>query len=167
MATAAARSVSLPALAAQAQALATAQPLLVADLLREAMADRDGVADAALALSQLDAAAAPVLGHLQAHEVLALADALLRQRSVLISQAEQVLSRLLAESSQRVLPLAQPEMFVQRLLPQALGEVPGQRLLQVLGLGTAATPAATRARLSQAEIEALFSPAPPPAEPPA
>lgn len=163
MATAPARSTPLASLTAQAQGLAAAQPLLVADLLQEGMGGREGVADAALVLSQLgqDAAAA-VLAQLPASAVLALAEALLRQRSVPHSQAEHVLQRLLAEAAQRVLPLAHPAAFVQQVLPQALGAEQGQRLLQLLGLASAAdtTPAARRARLSQAEIDALFSPPP-------
>jgi len=168
MATSSSRCASLTALTAQAQALASAQALLVADLLHEGMHAPDGVADAALVLSQLgEAAAAAVLAHLPASAVLALAEALLRQRSVPHSQAEQVLSHLLAEAAQRVLPLAQPKAFVQQVLPQALGDVQGQRLLQVLGLAAPvpASPAAARARLSQAEVEALLSPAPPPTTP--
>ena len=164
MATANDRKPQLAALVAQAQALAQAQPVLVADLLREAMAVRDGVHDAALCLSQLapDAAAA-VLARLEAAGVLPLAQALLRQRSVPQAQAEQVLSRLLAEAAQRVLPLEAPGDFLAQVLPQALGATEAQTLLQWLGLAAPATArpnAAQRARLSQAEVDALLNPPP-------
>ena len=161
------RQAAWATLVAQAQALALAQPRLVADLLREALVVRDGVADAALWLSHLDAgAAAAVLGQMDRQEVLPLAQALLRQRSVPQAQAEQVLSRLLTEASQRVLPLQNPAAFLVQVLPQALGAEQAQPLLQLLGLGPAAPVAVTRptaaqrARLSQAEVDALLNPAP-------
>ncbi len=155
------RKPTLAALVAQAQALAQAQPVLMADLLREAMAVRDGVPDAALCLSQLaPGAAAAVLARLEVPDVLPLAQALLRQRSVPQAQAEQVLSRLLAEATQRVLPLDDPGDFLAQVLPQALGAAQAQPLLQWLGLAAPATArpnAAQRARLSQAEVDALLN----------
>lgn len=163
MATANDRKPQLAALVAQAQALAQAQPVLVADLLREAMAVRDGVHDAALCLSQLaPGVAAAVLARLEAVEVLPLAQALLRQRSVPLAQVEQVLSRLLAESTQRTLPLDDPASFLAQVLPQALGADQAQAMMQCLGLPVVATPptAAQRARLSQAEVDALLNPPP-------
>ena len=169
MATSADRKPALATLVGQAQALAQAQPVLMADVLREAMAVRDSVPDAALCLSQLDpAAAAAVLARLDVHEVLPLAQALLRQRSVSQAQAEQVLTRLLAEATQRVVPLQDPAAFLAQVLPRALGTDQAQPVLQWLGLGQPPTqpptqPASTvalRARLSQAEVDALLNPPP-------
>ena len=160
---------TLAPLIASVSDLASTNPLLLADVLREALELSHGLERSALVISLLDGAlAARVLAHLEAHEVYALSVKLLQQRSITVAQAHEVLAWVLATGAERIVPLASPATFLQQALPVALGPDQGRQLMTLLGLTTPASVSSNtaRARLSPAEMEALLQPPPQDANPP-